>query len=73
MKVAFAHTDRQNEMDDMLHIHLHNHTQLLLPYLEQSEAGKDMEVDRLQVASNEHPEEQYRELDDAHKQVVVLG
>jgi hypothetical protein len=72
MKVALAHTERQKEMNDMLHIHLHNHTQLLLPYLEQSEAGKDMGVDRLQVASNEHPEEQYRELDDAHKQVLVL-
>jgi hypothetical protein len=52
MKVALAHIDTQKEMDDMLHIHLHNHTQLLLPYLEQSEAGKDMEVDRLQVALN---------------------
>ena len=32
-----------------------------------------MEVHRLEVASNEQPEEQHMQLDDLHKQVAVPG
>jgi hypothetical protein len=42
MKVALAHTDMQKDVDDMVHIHFHNHIELLLPYLEQSRQVKDM-------------------------------